>query len=81
MKKAFTLVELIGVLILISVVVLLAIPIIEKELKSGKQKLYDSQITFLQLALKNWATDNPYYLPDKNESLNWCFLITLISSL
>lgn len=69
-KKGFTLVELIGVIVLLGAVLLIIIPVVNKSLKEGKQKTYDSQIEGIKQALVTWSTDNK---PNKNET----FYLTL----
>ena len=42
-NKGFTLVEVLGVLVILSVIVLIAVPNINKWLKSGTEELYKTQ--------------------------------------
>ena len=67
MKKGFTLIEVIGVLILLAAIALIAVPSIEQQIKEGKQKLYDSQITAIKLDAQNWLSDNLIYKPNNGE--------------
>ena len=55
-KKAFTLVELIGVLVILSVLVLVAVPSVLKIIKNTKQKTYDSNITMIKTAMPQPTT-------------------------
>ena len=57
MKKGFTLVELMGVIILLSILIIIAVPAVTGVLKENKEKLYDSQIKTIETAAKNWASD------------------------
>ena len=63
MKKGFTLIELISVIILLGIVGLIAIPVINNTLRSQKQTLYESQITDIKLATERWAFDHVEELP------------------
>lgn len=69
MKRAFTLVETIGVIILLSVIALIATPLIEKEIKKGQEQAYEIQIDNIELALKNWASDNQFIMPYSGQSI------------
>ena len=57
MKKGFTLVELMGVIVLLSILIIIAVPAVTGVLKENKDKLYDSQIKTIETAAKNWASD------------------------
>lgn len=66
-KHGFTLVELLGVIIILGVLALLIIPTIDKSLKAGKQKLYENQIENIELATNSWALDNLFALPENDD--------------
>ena len=63
MKRGFTLVELLGVLIIISVLALLIVPNVSKYINSFRLDSYNKQIASIEMAAKNWAVDNPGELP------------------
>lgn len=69
MKKGFTLVELLGVLIILGVIVLMTVPIIKSQITNSKQELYEQQITYIKQGLKNWAHNNVFLLPETEESI------------
>lgn len=69
-KKGFTLIELIGVVVLLGAILLIIIPVVNKSLKDGKQKLYTKQIESIKISLSSWANENK---PKNNET----FYITL----
>ena len=48
-KKAFTLVELMGVLVIIGVLSAILIPVISKAIKDNKEKVYQSQLQLPKL--------------------------------
>ena len=56
-KRGFTLIELIGVIAILAAVALIAIPVVEKTLKSGKNRLYDDQINAIKLATSNLLSE------------------------
>lgn len=68
MKKGFTLTELIGVIILLAALSILLIPTVDKQLKEGKQKVYNQQIENIKLGAQNFYNSLPVKL-DKNESM------------
>ena len=63
MKRGFTLAELLGVLIILAVIAMIAFPIINKSLKDGKERLYNSQLEEIKLAAEKWAYKNINLLP------------------
>ena len=68
MKKAgFTLVELMGVLIIIGVLSLIIIPVTTNLIKEQKEKQYNQQIAMIELASKNFGTDNLEVLPSVDQ--------------
>lgn len=62
-KKGFTLIELMGVIIILGVIALIAIPATKKLTSSSKDELYNVQISNIKNGLKNWAIDNSKLLP------------------
>ena len=63
-KNAFTLIEVIGVVVLLSLMVLVLVPTIDKAIKKGKLEADKQVDTNIILAAKNWALDNKKSLPD-----------------
>ena len=57
MKKGFTLAELLGVILLLSVISLIVIPTIDKQLKEGRQELYDKQISLIKSGVSLFESD------------------------
>ena len=68
MKKGFTLTELIGVIVLVAALMLLLIPVVDKQLKESKQKLYQEQIDSIKLAAQKFYSDLTTKL-EKNENM------------
>jgi len=63
MKKGFTLTELLGVLAIIGILSLLIVPITINIIKKQKEKQYEQQIENIELAAKNFGSDNLVILP------------------
>lgn len=78
-KKGFTLVELMGVIVILGVIALIAIPTIDKQLKEGKRDLSQAQLDNIKSAAKLWVADNPNDMPQNGEE---CYLkySTLVDS-
>ena len=70
-KKAFTLVELMAVIIILGVLALIAIPAVDKKIKEARNDLTNTQISNLKKAAKMWASENPYSIPNNGET---CYL-------
>jgi len=63
-KKGFTLVELLGIIVILAVIILLIVPIVDTNLQKNKEELYTTQIENISLALKNWGAENMFNLPN-----------------
>ena len=77
MKRGFTLVELLGVLIILSILTLLIVPNISKYITSFQKESYEQQIASIEVAAKNWGVDHVSELP-KDEG---DFIIITIATL
>lgn len=66
MKKGFTLIELMGTIIIIAACALIIIPVVDKELKEGKSKIKDKEIESIKSALDLYMTDIKL---DNNDSM------------
>ena len=64
MKKGFTLVELIGVIVVLGLISLIVVPSVTNSLKVNKKKLCKIQLTNIVEAAKVWGGDNLYSLPE-----------------
>ena len=60
-KNAFTLIELLGVLLLLAVIALITFPIIDKTLTSAKEEAYDRQKDNIIEAARLYVTENGDY--------------------
>ena len=69
-RKAFTLIELMSVLVIIGILTVILVPVINNTIKNNKQQLYDNQLKMIRLAAQNLATDNTYILPEEDATGN-----------
>ena len=75
MKKGFTLVEVLTVIIIIGVIGLIAFPAVNSMIKDAREKLYNNQIEEIKLAAEKWSYDNIKLLPsNENESITLTLL-------
>ena len=70
MKKGFTLVELIGVIIILGLISLITIPVVTKSISKYKVQLHDNAINSIIIAAKNWGAENIGLLPNDYSSSN-----------
>lgn len=73
MKKGFTLVELLAVIVVLAIISLIIFPIITGQIGSSKKDLYEVQVNNIVKAAKDMVLDNPSLL-DENH-----IITTLIS--
>ena len=75
-QKGFTLIELLGVIVILSLLVLIITPVINVFMKDSKEDLYKKSISNIELAARNWVTDeeNQLLLPKENGN---CLILTL----
>jgi len=62
MKKGFTLVELLCVIVIIAIISLITFPKIARNINNAKEELYLSQVKNMEKAGERWAIDNKDYL-------------------
>ena len=65
-KKGFTLVELLGVLVVLTIIIMIAYPLITTYVNNTKQKSYDTQMEILLTNLKDYASDYKPILPKED---------------
>ncbi len=58
MKKGFTLLEMLTVLVLITLIVSITYSVFQKQIETSKQKLYDNQINMIEKAGKDYNLMN-----------------------
>lgn len=73
MRKGFTLVELLVVIVIIGMLSFIAYPSIISIIKNSKDSTYRSQIKIMEKITKEWATSNPMKLPKIEEHNGECY--------
>ena len=71
-KKGFTLVELLGVLVILSLLVLVSIPIVNNIVKNSQKQIHESNIDTILDAAYEWSLDedmNVILPEDENDSI------------
>lgn len=58
MKKGFTLVELLAVIVILGIIAIIAVPTIFNLITDSREKLYDEQVFQIENAAKKWAVEN-----------------------
>lgn len=65
-KKGFTLTEIIAVILVIALILLVAIPAIYSHVRKGREKINESNMTALELAAREYYSENRGELPNYN---------------
>ena len=73
MKKGFTLAELIGVLVVLALIGMIAIPSVANSIKDNKIKLCNINFSNIVDEAKSWASNNIEKLPSLNETVEITF--------
>ena len=73
MKKGFTLVELLAVIVVLAAISLVIIPAVHGNLNRSREQSYDVQVKNIEEAAKNWAADHIGALPDNGDT----YILTL----
>lgn len=66
-KKAFTLAELLGVIIILFALFLIAIPSVDRVIKNSKEKVLNEQIETIKNSMRSWVYNNQK--PDNGETI------------
>ena len=66
-KKGFTLAELIGVIVVLSLICLITVPAISSVLKANKKSLCETQLNNILAAAKSYASENILSMPISDE--------------
>lgn len=65
-KKGFTLAELIGVIVVLSLICLITVPAIASVLKTNKKSLCETQLSNILAAAKSYVSENLLSMPIKD---------------
>lgn len=60
MKKGYTLVELLGVIVILGIIGLITVPVVQKTLMDSENSTCYEQIKLFEKAAKNYVSSNPY---------------------
>lgn len=66
MRKGFTLVEILAVVIIIGVLGLLCVPVVDSIVNKNEEKALDKQKQLIIIGLKNWGAAHVMVLPDED---------------
>lgn len=69
MKKGFTLIEIMAVIIILGIVGLIALIAVDKTIKDNNEKVYQMQISNIEDASRIWGANNLSYLPDNSDEV------------
>ncbi len=72
MKKGFTLVELLGVIVILGIVGVIVTPLIMNAINESRQTASDSQKIAIERAAKNYVNANMYTIDDKCKTAEGC---------
>lgn len=64
MKKGFTLVELMSVIILLGLISFIVVPVVDKIIKENRENLYETNVKMIEEGARSWAGDNIFSLPE-----------------
>ena len=68
-KKGFTLVELLAVIVILSIILVIAVPSVNRYIKQSKEKAYKVQISELLDAVESYANMNNEILPENDDEV------------
>ena len=69
MKKAFTLIEMLAILLLLAVLSLILIPTVQKSLKNAKNDIYNAQVKVVLNAAESYFMDSNYVITDSEKKV------------
>lgn len=72
MKKGFTLVELLGVIVILGLIAMIAIPTINTALNDSRQRAYDEQVDTIEDTARTYMSKNSLKLPSQTEGSSCC---------
>ncbi|MCI9084271.1 MAG: prepilin-type N-terminal cleavage/methylation domain-containing protein [Bacilli bacterium] len=74
MKKGFTLVELLGVIVILGIIGVITVPLIISVVNDSKDNANDIQEETIRRAAKNYIQSHVYTLPEECETESGCTL-------
>ena len=76
-EKAFTLIELIAVIVIIGIIGLIVTPIITGLITSSREKVYEKQIDEIIRSAEKWGTSNNNILPSRDQAVFYLSVNTM----
>ncbi len=73
--KAFTLIELVMVIVILGIIALIAVPTVNTIIKDSKAKAYDEQVALITGSAKTYMSKNSMELPNQNDGATVCLTI------
>lgn len=67
-EEGFTLIELMGILVLLGVIAMITVPVVTNSLESSKETAYETQLNQIKKAAKDWSANNASSLPVSENS-------------
>lgn len=80
MKKGFTLVELLGVIVILGLIAMIAIPTINSAINSSREKAYDEQINTIVESARTYMSKNSLKLPDQTNGNSCSISVATLKS-
>ena len=78
MKKGFTLVELLGVIVILGLIAMIAIPTINTALNDSRQRAYDEQVDTIEDTARTYMSKNSLKLPSQTEGSSCCVSVSTL---
>jgi len=75
--NGFTLAELLGVIVILALISMIAVPAVTDSLQNYRNSLCDTQLREIEAAARTWGADNLYNLPDEDNETYTVSLRTL----
>lgn len=64
MKRGFTLVELLAIIVIIAIIGLIVVPTVNTAIKNSKERAYEAQVAIIEEGAHKWALDHNDLLPE-----------------
>lgn len=80
MKKGFTLIEMLAVIVILAIVSLIIFPEVNKNIKNSKEKAYNTQINNLINATKEMVVRDTTILPPAGSDIVKCVTFTALKN-
>ena len=66
-KKAFTLIELLGVIVILGIIGLIVTPIVQSVINDSNTKACNAQVESIKRAARNYVSSNPFILDEDED--------------